>query len=165
MENKNQLLTVSASEGKILNIAGGNYRIIISGAQTQDEFAVIEMTVPPNAGPVPHAHEDINESFFVVQGTVQFYTEEGNYEAKQGAYVNIPKGGLIHNFKNETDQPAVLLCTVMPAGAERMFEEVSNFFNNNSDLTEEEKKNYFSSISKKYNTLLYPPDFFQDNSK
>lgn len=38
---------INKNEGEYLGIAGGNYRIIISGEQTSGNYAVIEMTVPP----------------------------------------------------------------------------------------------------------------------
>lgn len=44
---------ISSDEGETLAIAGGNYRIVISGDQTNGNYAVIEMTVPPGGGPPP----------------------------------------------------------------------------------------------------------------
>ncbi len=57
---------------KKLSIAGGSYRIVLSGAQTNGEFAIIEMTVPPGAGANPHAHPNIVETFMVLEGEVTF---------------------------------------------------------------------------------------------
>ncbi len=159
MDTTNNLYVAKESDGKVLSIAGGKYRIVISGDQTNDEFAVVEMTVPPNAGPVPHAHKNINESFYVLDGTVVFYTEEGTMRAEKGTYINIPRGGLVHNFKNETETEAVLLCTVMPAGMEKMFLEVSEYFERNADITDEEKKNFLKQLAEKYGTELYAPDY------
>ena len=43
----NKDITITDSkEGQFLGIAGGNYRIIISGDQTNGNYAVIEMVVP-----------------------------------------------------------------------------------------------------------------------
>ncbi|WP_431242248.1 hypothetical protein ACQ9BO_20470 [Flavobacterium sp. P21] len=60
---KNPIITVDETQGHKLNIAGGNYRIVISGKETNGEYAVIEMSVPPGAGPNPHAHADFTETF------------------------------------------------------------------------------------------------------
>ncbi|CAH0310153.1 hypothetical protein [Pedobacter sp. Bi36] len=46
---------INKNEGEYLGIAGGNYRIIISGEQTSGNYAVIEMIVSPGGGPPPHA--------------------------------------------------------------------------------------------------------------
>src|SRR5690349_6065991 len=109
MNTENNILTTGSDEGQMLKIAGGDYRIIISGEQTKGSFAVIEMSVPPGAGPVPHSHADIEESFYVLEGEVNFKSENGGYLATKGAFVSIPTGGMIHSFKNLTDQPAKLL--------------------------------------------------------
>ncbi len=158
--SEKQLYTADAQAGKILNIAGGRYRVIISGAHTEQAYTLIEMTVPPNAGPLPHTHKHIDETFYVLKGKVHFYSEEGDYVAEEGAYVRIPKGGLIHSFKNETAEAAVLLCTMQPAGTEVMFEEISDYFQANPELSDQARKDFFFRLAKKYDTELFPPDYF-----
>ena len=81
-EEQQSLTTVGENEGNQLLIAGGNYRIILSGNQTKGEYAVIEMTVPPGAGPNPHAHPDIEETFFVLEGEVSFKSDAGKLRCK-----------------------------------------------------------------------------------
>ncbi len=114
-------IAVDATAGQTLSVTGGNYRILTSGAQTGGAFATIEMLVPPGGGPPPHAHPDFHETFYVVDGEVEVKSEAGTYVAKKGAYVVIPMGGVIHSFKNKTDNLANLLCTVVPSGLEEMF--------------------------------------------
>ena len=41
MKTPNPIITVNETEGQKLKIAGGDYRIIISGKQTDGEYAVI----------------------------------------------------------------------------------------------------------------------------
>jgi len=43
--------------------------------------------------------------------------------AKAGTFANMPIG-VPHTFKNETNQPAKMLVTLVPAGMEQMFFEV-----------------------------------------
>ena len=54
---KTNISTFSHQEGETLGVAGGNYRIILSGDQTNHAYAVIEMLVPPGGGyhliPIP----------------------------------------------------------------------------------------------------------------
>lgn len=110
-----EITITTASQGEQLSIAGGNYRILISGEETGNRFAVIEMLVPAGAGPAPHAHPDIQETFYVAEGEVEFRTEAGKQLAASGAYINIPLNGGVHSFKNISDLPARLVCTVTPA--------------------------------------------------
>ncbi len=159
MKTPNPIITVDESEGQKLNIAGGNYRIIISGKQTNGEYAVIEMSVPVGAGPNPHAHPDFAETFFVLEGEVLFKSELGSYVAKKNSFVNIPKGGIVHGFKNLSDKPAKLLCTVTPAGLDDLFEEMSNYMETASSNDELEKKDKINAIFKKYGQTLYPENY------
>jgi quercetin dioxygenase-like cupin family protein len=89
----NTVNTIDPHQGRKLNMAGGDYRIIVSGKETNGTYAIIEMTVPAGAGPVPHAHPGFEEIFYVVEGEVDFKTAAGSFLAQKGATVSIPKGG------------------------------------------------------------------------
>jgi len=160
----NQKISISGeTEGKSLSIAGGCYRIVVSGKETNGEYAVIEMLVPPGGGPGPHAHPEIHETFYVVEGELEFMTEQGKQLARKGAFVSIPLGGGVHGFKNKTDQVACLLCTVMPAGLEDFFEEVGKPVEAGVFLPivlpTEEQITKLKAIGEKYGQVFYPPDF------
>ena len=155
----NNIRTIDNNEGRKLNIAGGEYRIIISGKETNGTYAIIEMTVPIGAGPVPHSHPDFEETFFVLEGELTFKTENGSYTAQKGATVSIPKGWIIHNFKNNSNKTAKLLCTVVPAGLDDFFVEVNELINKNQDK-EMDLKPSIQLISEKYGQKLYNPNFW-----
>jgi len=118
------VITIDPGAGDVLAVAGGAYRILLSGAQTNGACAIISMMVPPNGGPGPHAHKDVQESFYVLEGEVVIRSETQTYTARKGAFVNIPFGGAIHNFKNESSEMAHLLCIISPAGMDDMFREI-----------------------------------------
>ena len=161
MAESNKILTISESEGQKLSIAGGAYRIVVSGKQTGGTFAVIEMSVPPGAGPNPHSHAGFEESFFVLEGEISFRSEDGNYIAKQNSFISIPKGGTVHGFKNLSNTHAKLLCTVIPAGLDEFFQEVSGFMEvaKKGSYNDAEIKENLDSISGKYGQKLYAPDY------
>lgn len=85
---------------------------------------MIDMLVPPGGGPGPHAHANMQEAFYVIDGEIEFKTEAGSYTARKGSFVNIPLGGAVHSFKNISESIAHMLCTVTPAGLEEFFEEI-----------------------------------------
>lgn len=146
--------TTDPDQGKTLSIAGGSYRILVTGEQTNGEFSVIEMTVPPGAGPNPHSHAGFTETFYVLEGEVHFKSETGSYTARKGAYITIPKGGILHGFKNLSDAPATLLCTVMPAGLDGFFEEAAALA-----LDDENRLFKIKVISERYGQELYPEGY------
>lgn len=88
----NSIVTVDAKDLSSLSVAGGNYTVLISGEQTEGAYAVIEMKVPPQGGPGPHAHAAIQETFYVLEGEVVFKSETQTYTAKPGSVITIPQG-------------------------------------------------------------------------
>ncbi len=69
------------------------------------------------AGPGPHFHRTITESFFVLTGTIKIYDGREWVDARPGDFVHVPIGG-IHGFRNESGEPASMLIHFAP-GAER----------------------------------------------
>jgi quercetin dioxygenase-like cupin family protein len=164
---KSDIRVIENEEGKVLGVAGGNYRIIISGDQTDNNYAVIEMLVPPGGGPPPHAHPQMQEMFYVAEGEIEFQTEAGRSVVRQGGFVNIPFGGAIHCFKNTSGAMAKLLCTVVPAGLEQIFEAIGapaaqGEFLPVPELTEE-RKQLLAALDKAYHQKTYPRDYFDWN--
>jgi quercetin dioxygenase-like cupin family protein len=164
MENsKLAPITVDSQGGEILSVVGGNYRILVSGKQTNGAFATIEMLVPPQNGPGPHSHANFYESFYIIEGEVEVNSEAGSYTAKKGSYVVVPKGGIVHYFKNVSDKLAQLLCTVVPAGLEEFFEEIgapvaAGEFLPPTPMDPQSVKN-LQSIAEKHGQILYPVNF------
>ena len=93
MENSKQMpIVVDPNGGEILSVVGGNY--LVSCKQTNGAFSVIDMLVPPQNGPGPHAHTNFYESFYIVDGEVEVHSEAGTYTAKKGSFVVVPVGGV-----------------------------------------------------------------------
>ena len=156
-------ISLDAQNGQNLSIVGDTYRILISGKETGGAFAVIDMLIPPNGGPGPHAHADFQESFYVIDGEIEVKSEAGTYIATKGSFVSIPKGGIVHCFKNKTDTMAHLLCTVVPSGLEEMFLEIGTpvapgTFLPPPEMDAESIKKLLA-IAEKYGQKVFPPDF------
>src|SRR5882757_1837267 len=156
-------ITLDAQNGQNLSVVGDTYRILISGKETGGAFAAIDMLIPPNGGPGPHAHAGFQESFYVIDGEIEVKSEGSTYTAKKGSFVNIPKGGIVHCFKNKTDQIAHLLCLVVPSGLEEFFMEIGQPVAIGSFLApppmDEEAMKKILPIVEKYGQKLFPPDY------
>lgn len=166
MENLfNKLTTVNAETGSHVSVAGNTYCTIISGKETNGEYAIVDMLVPSFGGPGPHSHTEIQEAFYILDGEIEFTTEEGSYIAKKGSFINIPKGGLIHQFKNLKKNLAHMLCIVTPAGMEKMFEEIGTPVEANTFLPPPEMTTEmlakFKAIGEKYGQQFYPADYLK----
>jgi quercetin dioxygenase-like cupin family protein len=163
MTTDKNILTIDNGQGQSLSVVGDSYQILISGEQTNGNYAVIDMLIPPGGGPGPHAHKDMQEMFYVVEGEIEFKMEGGKYTANKGSFVNIPLGGAVHCFKNTTGKIAHLLCTVVPAGLDRFFQEIGKPVETGTFLPapalNTEELNKLKSIAEKYGQKLYPPNF------
>ncbi|MBO0935196.1 cupin domain-containing protein [Fibrella sp. HMF5335] len=161
--DQEKLTTTSAEQGQYLSVVGDTYRLVITGEQTDGAYAVIDMLVPPNGGPGPHAHPDFQESFYVLDGEVEVKTEHETYVARKGAFVNIPLGGIVHRFKNKSGEVAHLWCVVVPAGLEAMFQEIgqpvaSGTFLPPPPMGPDDMKR-IQAIAEKHGQKVYPPDY------
>jgi len=158
-------ITVGADQGKALSVVADTYRILVSGDQTNGEFATIDMLIPPGGGPGPHAHPGFHETFYVISGAIELTSEAGTYIAGPGSYAVIPKGGMVHQFRNPTQSPAHLLCTVVPSGLEKMFLEIGEAAEWGQFLPppslDENNMQRMRAVAEKYGQTLYPPDFLK----
>jgi quercetin dioxygenase-like cupin family protein len=156
-------ISVGAEDGQNVSVVGDTYRVLVHGKQTGGEFATIDMLIPPGGGPGPHAHANFQETFYVIEGEVEVKSEVSVYTAKKGSYIIIPKGGIVHCFKNKTDKTAHLLCTVVPAGLEEFFLEIGKpvaigKFLPAPEMNAEMMKNLIP-IIEKYGQQVFPPDY------
>lgn len=157
------LITVGENEGTTLSVVGDTYRLMMTSEQTGGAYAAIDMLIPPQGGPGPHAHADIQESFYVLEGEIVVKTKAQAYTAKKGSFINIPRGGVVHSFKNMSDTTAHLVCFVVPAGLDQFFQEIGTVvptgtFLPPSEMGPEEQKR-LQTIAEKYGQELFPPDY------
>lgn len=115
---------VPAGEGQVLWVAGGRYTVKASGEDTGGAYTLMELLLPPESGPPPHLHAHEEESFYILEGTLEFQVGGDHVTAGAGAYVKAPRG-LGHSFKNVGTAPARVLMLITPPGLEKFFAEIS----------------------------------------
>jgi quercetin dioxygenase-like cupin family protein len=104
--------------------AGGVYCILLSGHQTGGRYCVIDLLIPPGAGPPPHRH-DYEEMFTVLEGEITLFFRDQTYQAGAGTTVNVPANAP-HHFRNNSDKVLHLLCMCPPPGLEDYFMTVAD---------------------------------------
>jgi mannose-6-phosphate isomerase-like protein (cupin superfamily) len=117
------LTAIAQQERRPLWVMGSLLEIVISGEQTNGAYAVAEDRSSPGFGPPPHVHEREDEAFYVIEGEYLFGGPDGEVRAGPGVFVHAPKGHL-HWWRNVGDGPGRHLELFVPAGLEKMFEEV-----------------------------------------
>src|SRR5919199_1158051 len=93
------------------------------GEDTYGEFTLIEEITPPQGGPPPHMHTHEDETFYVLEGELEFMVGEHTFLATTGTVIYGPRN-ILHAFRNVGTTTSRLCVLITPAGLEKMFEEV-----------------------------------------
>src|SRR5580693_3810880 len=90
-DDTNRQLTVADPGGaglRHVSVAGGTYTILVSGAETDGRYGLIDMLVPDGGGPPPHRH-DFEEMFSLLEGALEFTFRGKTQTVKAPMTVNI----------------------------------------------------------------------------
>jgi mannose-6-phosphate isomerase-like protein (cupin superfamily) len=122
METSTRRVThVPPGKGESLWVLGALYTFKVVSEDTNGDFALWEVTLRPGEGaPPPHLHLQEDETFYVLEGELEFMA--GNHASKvtPGSFVYIPRNTM-HTFRNVGTTPAKLLVSVVPGGFEKFF--------------------------------------------
>ena len=87
-------------------------------AETEDtprfNLGIITMA-PQRDGPGEHVHREEDDSFYILEGEIEFTVEEETVTAGPGTFVLVPPG-VRHGFANRGDEPARIVNVHAPAG-------------------------------------------------
>ena len=79
------------------------------------ELALLETTFDPESGVDPHFHKGHSDSFYVLEGELEFHLGDEVFTATPGSYVLAPPN-VIHYFRNTGDTPTRVLNLHTPGG-------------------------------------------------
>jgi quercetin dioxygenase-like cupin family protein len=101
---------------------GDHYTFLVTGEESGGAYFAMEALVPPGGGPPPHVHSREDETFYLLEGEIEFRLGDDTVTAGAGDFVNVPRG-TVHCFRNAGTTTARMILTFTPAGMERFFEE------------------------------------------
>lgn len=102
-------------DGRVLQIGDDRATVILDGTATGGAFALVEYELAPGGGPGQHTH-DSHESYWILEGDVLFRLGRDEHRLRPGAMLHVPPG-VVHGFRNDTEQAAKLLWLFSPADA------------------------------------------------
>jgi quercetin dioxygenase-like cupin family protein len=102
---------------------GDHYTFLVTGEETGGAYFAMEALVPAGGGPPPHIHTREDETFYVLEGEIEFLLGEETILAGPGDFVNVPRQ-TVHRFLNVGAETARLILTFTPAGIDRWFAEI-----------------------------------------
>jgi quercetin dioxygenase-like cupin family protein len=80
------------------------------------QLAVLDLTfLPEFEGVDPHTHGDHVDAFYVLEGEVEFHTDDGPRRAGPGSFFAAPRG-TVHGFRNPGPAPLRVLNIHAPEG-------------------------------------------------
>ena len=119
---------------------------------TGDALDMFELTLSPEGRmPVPHYHEDWEETVYGVEGTVTYTIGGVRHDLGPGDSAFVPRN-VVHGFSNPTDAVAKCLCVLTPGviGPEYFRELAAEIRGGNPD------KNVMAEIMRRYRLIPAP---------
>jgi mannose-6-phosphate isomerase-like protein (cupin superfamily) len=114
--------------GKLVWLYDLGVRFMVSGAQTDGRFALVEHPIRPKALATPlHTHADEDEISYVLEGEVGMQIGDRELRAEPGTLVFKPRR-IPHAFWHPGDAPGRMSELISPAGFERYFEEAADLY-------------------------------------
>jgi quercetin dioxygenase-like cupin family protein len=102
----------------------GNIFIKVGSATGSDNLALGTQQVPVGAGIPIHRHFQMDEAFYVLEGSGIFILNDARHPFEKGGTIFIPKNSW-HGFANP-DHELLLLWIVSPAGLDGFFRDTCN---------------------------------------
>lgn len=122
MEKKNVSFYTPVDTGPSFWGPNDRYTFLVTGAQSDGAYFIMEADVPPGGGPPPHIHHREQESFYLLDGTLEIQMEDKVVQASKGDFVHIARG-TVHGFRNTGSATARMLVIFSPGGIEGFFED------------------------------------------
>lgn len=113
-------LVVSPTQSPEQAYDAGMLRVLVPSAMTGGRYSVLELHEAAGYRTPPHVHPRMDESFYVLEGTLELQMGGATHTLPAGSFVHIPRG-TAHAQGSATDQPVKLLATFSPGGFEAFF--------------------------------------------
>jgi quercetin dioxygenase-like cupin family protein len=106
------------------SVAFGNAiaSFLFTGEDTGGQFAMLDILMHPGAEPPYHVHEHEDETFYILEGTVDVMVDGDIHRLKAGGAIFLPRG-IPHTFRVRSETARSLL-TVTPSGFEGYFKAI-----------------------------------------
>jgi quercetin dioxygenase-like cupin family protein len=115
---------LASGQGTLLTVLGDQQFIKLRKEDTNGAYALVEQVSAPGSGVPLHLHTQEDETFIVLEGSVQIDLENRSFTATAGGTVFLPRN-IPHAFKVVGEKPARIQVIISPGGLEGMFQELS----------------------------------------
>jgi quercetin dioxygenase-like cupin family protein len=126
-QSKPKIVAIDTNKLEVFPYDAGKVKFIVSSDDTSGAYAVVELTEMPGYKTAWHQHNNCEEAFYVVAGTLTIQIADKTYECPAGSYILIPRG-TPHGQGNFTGTPVRLLTTFTPGGFDLFFRDRVELF-------------------------------------
>jgi mannose-6-phosphate isomerase-like protein (cupin superfamily) len=134
MNHKNdhtQILILPAEQGRVYNLGTMTAIFKADENETDNKYSISEWWLDPNSnGPGAHQHDDQDQVFYVLEGTISMLIVDKWIDADKGTFIRVPRN-TIHTFANRTDKKAGMLNFDIPGGFEKNLPSMVKWFEEN----------------------------------
>lgn len=109
-----------ATDQPVLPYDAGTLRVLVPASATDGRFAVVELTEHPPYRTPAHRHPEMDESFYVLEGTLALEIAGRSHRLPAGSFVHIPRG-TVHAQGSADGNPVKLLATFSPGAFDQFF--------------------------------------------
>jgi mannose-6-phosphate isomerase-like protein (cupin superfamily) len=129
---------------------GERFRIRTSTKETRGIYTMLELIADPRNGVPMHIHQNEDEHFVVLEGSLHVANGDKRFDAPAGTTVTIKKG-VPHAWCNLMDTPLRMLVVFSPGNIEDLFK-----------ATAARESDDIAALAAKYGTLLVGPPLLEE---
>ncbi len=111
---------VPAEDAPWLEYDAGKLRVLASADRTGGSYSVLELHELPAYQTPPHLHPGMDETFYVLEGTLELRLPGKTYHLGAGSYAHVPRN-TPHAQGSADDRPVRVLITLSPGDFEAFF--------------------------------------------
>ena len=104
---KRQPYVLSDGEGRTYEWHDVLFTMKAAAAETGGAFALWDVTTRPGEEPQMHVHEDEDEIFYLISGSMTFRVGDGSFKVGDHAFVYVPRG-TPHTYEIHSDEARML---------------------------------------------------------
>ena len=136
-------LRLAGHEPDLVYANGTRAHFLMTGDRSHGLFGLYRWEMSGAAsGPGPHFHRSLQESFYVLAGTIRIYDGQRWIDTAAGDFVHVPEGG-IHGFRNESGAPASMLIHFAPGAPREAYFEGTAAISTGLRMTDEEAAAFY----------------------
>jgi len=124
MSNANAAHGDRSNSGWLHTSPGERFKILTPVSEMDGAYTLLEVIADPQYGVPMHIHDNENEHFIVLEGTMRIANDDRTSEVGAGAVVTVNKG-VPHAWCNLSEVPLRLLVVFSPGNVEGLFREVA----------------------------------------